>query len=90
MLLNFGFCLRFVYTFQVREFTEAVSGERERPVVYGGSVKAPKILADIVESVAAAIYVDMNFDLEKLWVVCISVCFSLFKKKMKGLILLSL
>jgi dsRNA-specific ribonuclease len=40
-------------------------------VVYGGSIKAPKILADIVESVAAAIYVDVNFDLQKLWVVCI-------------------
>ncbi|CAL8151810.1 unnamed protein product [Prunus armeniaca] len=35
-------------------------------LVYGGSVKAPKILADTVESVAAAIYVDLNFYLEKL------------------------
>jgi dsRNA-specific ribonuclease len=40
-------------------------------VVYGGSIKAPKILADIVESVAAAIYVDVNYDLQKFWVVCI-------------------
>ena len=47
-----------------------VSGEVETPLVYIGSVKAPKVLADIVESLAAAIYVDLNFDLEKLWMVC--------------------
>lgn len=34
-------------------------------------MKAPKILADIVESVAAAVYVDVNFDLQRFWVVCI-------------------
>ncbi|KAK9938600.1 hypothetical protein M0R45_015328 [Rubus argutus] len=54
---------------KVREFTEVVSGEEEAPLVYRGSVKAPKVLADIVESVAAAIYVDLNFDLEKLWMI---------------------
>ncbi|PRQ31940.1 putative ribonuclease III [Rosa chinensis] len=54
---------------KVREFTEVVSGEEEMPLVYRGSVKAPKVLADIVESVAAAIYVDLNFDLEKLWMI---------------------
>ena len=37
--------------------------------VYSGLAMAPKILADIVESVAAAIYVDVDFDLERLWVV---------------------
>lgn len=45
--------------------------EEDDTVVYGGSVKAPKILADIAESVAAAVYVDVNFDLQRLWVVCI-------------------
>ncbi|GAU29703.1 hypothetical protein TSUD_264390 [Trifolium subterraneum] len=40
-------------------------------VLYGGSVKAPKILADIVESIAAAVYVDVDFDLKKLWVVAL-------------------
>ncbi|KAI5444160.1 hypothetical protein KIW84_012685, partial [Lathyrus oleraceus] len=29
----------------------------------------PKILADIVESIAAAVYVDVGFDLKKLWVI---------------------
>ena len=32
-------------------------------------MKAPKVLADIVESVAGVVYVDVNFDLHKLWVV---------------------
>ncbi|XP_031739986.1 ribonuclease 3-like protein 2 [Cucumis sativus] len=32
-------------------------------------VKAPKVLADIVESVAGAIYVDVEFDLQKLWAI---------------------
>ncbi|CAN6560616.1 unnamed protein product [Malus baccata var. baccata] len=52
---------------KVREFTEAVTGEDETPLVYRGSVRAPKVLADMVESLAAAVYVDLNFDLEKLW-----------------------
>ncbi|XP_050109230.1 ribonuclease 3-like protein 2 isoform X2 [Malus sylvestris] len=52
---------------KVREFTEAVTREDETPLVYRGSVRAPKVLADMVESVAAAMYVDLNFDLEKLW-----------------------
>ncbi|KAE8649377.1 hypothetical protein Csa_021568 [Cucumis sativus] len=30
---------------------------------------APKVLADIVESVAGAIYVDVEFDLQKLWAI---------------------
>lgn len=37
-------------------------------LLYGGStVKAPKVLADIVEAIAAAVYADSNFDLEMLW-----------------------
>ncbi|PNX93904.1 ribonuclease 3-like protein 2-like [Trifolium pratense] len=54
----------------IREFADAVQREDDCSVVlYGGSVKAPKILADIVESIAAAVYVDVDFDLKKLWVV---------------------
>lgn len=53
---------------QVKEFVEAVA-EEDDPVSYGGMVKAPKVLADIVESLAAAVYVDLDFDLKKLWVV---------------------
>ncbi|KAG7953870.1 hypothetical protein I3843_12G131100 [Carya illinoinensis] len=53
---------------KVKEFVDAVSKEDDT-AIYGGSVKAPKILADIVESVAAAIYIDINFDLQRLWVI---------------------
>ncbi|XP_010481641.1 PREDICTED: ribonuclease 3-like protein 3 [Camelina sativa] len=51
---------------EVKEFTEAVRKE-DGPVPYGGVVKAPKILADIVESIAGALYVDVNFDLQRFW-----------------------
>ncbi|KAK4805014.1 hypothetical protein SAY86_004831 [Trapa natans] len=53
---------------KVRNFTKAVQGEEEI-AIHGGSVKAPKVLADIMESVAAAIYVDVDFNLKKLWLI---------------------
>lgn len=54
---------------KVKEFSDAVSGEDDDDaLVYGGSIKAPKILADIVESVAAAVYVDVDLDLQTFWV----------------------
>ena len=56
---------------QVGQFIESVKQELEDDLgtaPYGGSVvKAPKVLADIVEAIAAAVYVDCTFDLEKLW-----------------------
>ncbi|RWV85601.1 hypothetical protein GW17_00052597 [Ensete ventricosum] len=55
----------------VFDFTNLVMMEREEEIgwaPYGGStVKAPKVLADIIESIAAAVFVDCNFDLELLW-----------------------
>ncbi|KAG5551039.1 hypothetical protein RHGRI_009466 [Rhododendron griersonianum] len=53
---------------QVREFALAVQKEDDM-VVHGGAVKAPKVLADIVESVAGAVYVDCKLDLQVLWAV---------------------
>ncbi|KAJ1389544.1 Ribonuclease III domain [Sesbania bispinosa] len=53
---------------RVREFVDSVA-EEDDPLIYGGLVKAPKVLADVVESVAAAVYVDVDFDLQKLWVI---------------------
>ncbi|THG18854.1 hypothetical protein TEA_005633 [Camellia sinensis var. sinensis] len=53
---------------KVRDFTLAVQHEADS-VVYGGTVIAPKVLADIVESVAAAVYVDRQFDLQAFWVI---------------------
>ncbi|KAL1189689.1 Ribonuclease 3-like protein 2 [Cardamine amara subsp. amara] len=54
---------------KVKEFSEAVSKEDDDSVAYGGLVKAPKVLADIVESIAGAVYIDVNFDLQSLWVI---------------------
>ncbi|XP_010545513.1 PREDICTED: ribonuclease 3-like protein 2 [Tarenaya hassleriana] len=55
---------------KVKEFSDSIAEEDETcPVSYGGSVKAPKVLADLVESVAAAVYIDVNFDLQRLWVI---------------------
>lgn len=53
---------------KVSGFISAVEQE-DKTVVYGGVMKAPKMLADIVESVAAAVYVDCGFDLVRLWVI---------------------
>lgn len=47
--------------------------QEDETVVYGGAMKAPKVLADIVESVAAAVYVDCTFDLKTLWLVSLTV-----------------
>lgn len=33
------------------------------------TVKNPDILADVVEALAGAVYLDVNFDLDKLWTV---------------------
>lgn len=52
--------------------------QEDETVVYGGAMKAPKVLADIVESVAAAVYVDCNFDLKTLWLVSLTVVSCLF------------
>ncbi|XP_058101267.1 ribonuclease 3-like protein 2 [Magnolia sinica] len=53
---------------KVREFSLAIRYDADE-VPYDGTVKAPKVLADIVESIAAAVYVDCNFDLKVLWLV---------------------
>ncbi|KAG0493992.1 hypothetical protein HPP92_004986 [Vanilla planifolia] len=55
----------------VKEFADAVTKEKEDDygeLLYGGNtIKAPKVLADVVESVAAAIYLDSKLDLAELW-----------------------
>ncbi|KAJ0500886.1 putative ribonuclease III domain, double-stranded RNA-binding domain-containing protein [Helianthus annuus] len=35
--------------------------------VYGGQMTAPKVLADIVESMAAAVYIDCGFNIQMMW-----------------------
>lgn len=49
--------------------------QEDEAEIHGGLVKAPKVLADIVESVAAAVYVDCNFDLKAMWVVSFHLLF---------------
>ncbi|KAL4554689.1 hypothetical protein LXL04_037291 [Taraxacum kok-saghyz] len=53
---------------KVREFVIAVE-EEDDIVVHGGQMKAPKVLADIVESIVGAVYADCGRDLQSLWVI---------------------
>ncbi|CAB4308425.1 unnamed protein product [Prunus armeniaca] len=50
---------------KIGEFVEAVINGEEDVGFFESD--EPKVLADIVESVAAAIYIELNFDLVKLW-----------------------
>ncbi|KAL5548448.1 hypothetical protein UlMin_003679 [Ulmus minor] len=52
---------------QVKKFAEAVGEEDTTDALYGGRVKAPKVLANVVESIAAAVLVDVDFDLKEAW-----------------------
>ncbi|KAK9057188.1 hypothetical protein SSX86_024555 [Deinandra increscens subsp. villosa] len=52
---------------KVWEFRSEV--EKENMAVYGGQMTAPKVLADIVESVAAAVYLDCEFNLQMMWMI---------------------
>uniref|UniRef100_A0A1D1YIY7 Ribonuclease 3-like protein 2 n=1 Tax=Anthurium amnicola TaxID=1678845 RepID=A0A1D1YIY7_9ARAE len=59
----------------VADFAAAVAREEDEDAqlaaIYGGvSVRAPKVLADVVESVVAAVFVDTGFDLGEMWRVC--------------------
>ncbi|XP_021755481.1 ribonuclease 3-like protein 2 [Chenopodium quinoa] len=51
---------------KVREFALVAEAEDDT-ALNKGAVKAPKVLADIVESVIAAVYLDCDFDLKFLW-----------------------
>ncbi|KAF3338914.1 ribonuclease 3-like protein 2-like isoform X3 [Carex littledalei] len=51
---------------KVKKFIEAVKQEPEDEIYGGSTQKAPKILADVVEAIAAAIYQDCN-NLDKMW-----------------------
>jgi len=57
----------------IDRFEHAVALENPSEVLYGGSVEAPKVLSDIVESIAGALFFDLEYDLEKFWKVPIKV-----------------
>ncbi|XP_058766603.1 ribonuclease 3-like protein 2 [Vicia villosa] len=50
---------------EIKEFVDAIDCKND----CSGSVKAPKILADIMKSIVAAIFIDVNLDLKRLWVI---------------------
>ncbi|KAF9590552.1 hypothetical protein IFM89_035870 [Coptis chinensis] len=54
---------------KVNEFSLAIKKEEQACEIsaYGGKVKAPKVLADIVEPIAVAVYVDAKIDLKFMW-----------------------
>jgi dsRNA-specific ribonuclease len=52
---------------KVLKYVIEVEEEESYTEIYGGAVKAPKVLADIVESIAAALYIDSDFNLKILW-----------------------
>nr|XP_043618764.1 ribonuclease 3-like protein 2 [Erigeron canadensis] len=56
-----------VLNHMVWDFVKVVQEEEDRMVVHGGQMKAPKVLADIVESIAGAIYEDCGWDLNFMW-----------------------
>ncbi|KAM3343257.1 ribonuclease 3-like protein 2 isoform X1 [Capsicum galapagoense] len=53
---------------KVKEFVIAVKQEEEMEF-HGGMIKAPKVLADIVESVMGAVFLDCGFDVNAFWVI---------------------
>ncbi|KAF3328844.1 ribonuclease 3-like protein 2-like isoform X2 [Carex littledalei] len=52
---------------KVEEFTKTVMLESEDQIYGGITQKAPKVLADVVEAIAAAIYEDSSFNLDVMW-----------------------
>ncbi|KAK6229758.1 hypothetical protein SCA6_018709 [Theobroma cacao] len=50
----------------VREYERAVKDAADDHNI---TVKNPDILADVVEALAGAVYLDVNFDLDKLWTI---------------------
>ncbi|XP_076907490.1 ribonuclease 3-like protein 2 [Bidens hawaiensis] len=55
-------------TNKVWEFFGKVE-EEEKMAVYGGQMTAPKVLADVVESMAGAVFIDCGFDLQLIWMI---------------------
>ncbi|KAL5228966.1 hypothetical protein ABZP36_017231 [Zizania latifolia] len=62
----------------VGDFIKSVSGTVPSS---SGDLKAPKVLADIVEAIAGAVYVDSNFDLQKLQEVALVLCDPIITKE---------
>ena len=55
----------FCFVYKVKNYEKAVKQRDDQNI----TVTIPYILADIVESLAGAVYLDVKFDLTKLWMV---------------------
>lgn len=49
---------------QIEEFEKAI---KDYPVHSSGQIDAPKVLADIVESLIGAIHIDTNSSMDETW-----------------------
>lgn len=49
---------------QIREFSQAIL---DYPLHSNGLVDVPKVLADIVESVVGAVFIDCDFSMDTVW-----------------------
>lgn len=55
---------------QIHAFVKNIQAELDRPGLnaFGlGDFKAPKVLGDILESIAGAVFLDAGLDTEKVW-----------------------
>ncbi|EFH62237.1 predicted protein [Arabidopsis lyrata subsp. lyrata] len=57
---------KWCHVLKIKDFSEAVK-EEVYPAPCGGLVKAPKFLADLVEAIAGAVYIDVDFDVQRVW-----------------------
>lgn len=66
--------MSFVYI-QIRNFVNDIRTELDKPGVnsFGlGDFKAPKVLGDILESIAGALFLDACLDVDEVWKVRIN------------------
>ena len=66
--------MSFVYI-QIRNFVNDIQTELDKPGVnsFGlGDFKAPKVLGDILESIAGALFLDTCLDVDQVWEVRMS------------------
>lgn len=78
---------------QIRDFVKEVQDELLKPGFnsFGlGDCKAPKVLGDIVESIAGAIFLDSGRDTAVVWRVSLSLSHSLYLNKVANTLLVSL
>lgn len=51
----------------VENFVKAIEDEPESESLHGGNFDTPKVLADILESIAGAVLIDSGYSVDKVW-----------------------